>query len=88
MTGIKTIVGTLAAWGVLLFLPADGNEPTRDPVHPRSAIHAAGDRVLGPVLAGILADLQDGFALPLLVAAALVVLGGVFVALDRHFSAA
>jgi hypothetical protein len=51
MTGIKTIVGTLAAWGVLLFLPADGNEPTRDPVHPRSAIHAAGDRVLGPVLA-------------------------------------
>ena len=42
-------------------------------------------QVLGPVLAGILADLQQGFALPLTLATACVVLGGVFVAIDRGF---
>jgi MFS family permease len=42
-------------------------------------------QVLGPILAGKLADRQDGFALPLLLAAASVALGGVLVALDRRF---
>lgn len=43
-------------------------------------------QVLGPIVAGRLADRQDGFALPLLLAAASVILGGVLIALDRRFS--
>ena len=42
-------------------------------------------QVLGPVLAGILADVQQGFSLPLMLAAACVVLGGIFIALDKRF---
>ena len=42
-------------------------------------------QMLGPVFAGILADFQQGFSTPLLLAAACVVLGGVFIALDRHY---
>ena len=45
-------------------------------------------QVLGPVLAGILADLQQGFALPLTLAAACVILGGIFIALDKRFQTA
>ena len=45
-------------------------------------------QVLGPVLAGILADLQQGFALPLMLAAACVILGGIFIALDKRFQTA
>lgn len=43
-------------------------------------------QVLGPIIAGSLADQQEGFALPLLLAAASIILGGVLVALDRRFS--
>jgi MFS family permease len=42
-------------------------------------------QMLGPVFAGMLADMQEGFALPLLLAAACVALGGVFIALDRRY---
>jgi len=42
-------------------------------------------QMLGPVIAGMLADLQDGFGLPLLLAAASVILGGLFIALDRRY---
>ena len=44
-------------------------------------------QVLGPVLAGILADMQRGFELPLMLAAACVMLGGFFIALDRRYQA-
>lgn len=43
-------------------------------------------QMLGPTLAGRLADRQDGFALPLLLAAASIVLGGILIALDQRFS--
>jgi MFS family permease len=43
-------------------------------------------QVLGPIIAGRLADRQDGFALPLLLASASIILGGVLIALDRRFS--
>jgi MFS family permease len=43
-------------------------------------------QMIGPVIAGRLADWQDGFALPLLLAAISVILGGVLIALDRNFS--
>jgi MFS family permease len=42
-------------------------------------------QMLGPVVAGMLADRVDGFALPLLLAAASVTLGGLFIAVDRRY---
>ncbi len=42
-------------------------------------------QMLGPVLAGMLADFQSGFALPLLLAGGSVVLGGLFIAFDHRF---
>jgi predicted MFS family arabinose efflux permease len=42
-------------------------------------------QMLGPVIAGMLADRQDGFAMPLLLAAASVTLGCLFIALDRQY---
>lgn len=42
-------------------------------------------QMLGPVIAGVLADRQVGFALPLLLAAASVMLGALFVAADRRY---
>lgn len=43
-------------------------------------------QVVGPPLAGLLADQQGGFSLTLLLAGALVVLGGILMATDRGFS--
>jgi len=42
-------------------------------------------QMLGPVIAGMLADRQDGFGLPLLLAATSVALGGILIALDPRF---
>jgi MFS family permease len=42
-------------------------------------------QMLGPVLAGMLADFQAGFALPLLLAGGSVVIGGLFIAFDYRF---
>jgi MFS family permease len=42
-------------------------------------------QMLGPIFAGRLADLQEGFALSLLLAAACVMLGGIFIAVDRRY---
>lgn len=42
-------------------------------------------QVLGPVIAGRLADSHQGFTLPLLIATVCVVLGGAFVAMDRRY---
>lgn len=43
-------------------------------------------QVVGPPLAGLLADQQGGFTLPLLLAGAVVALGGLLVATDSNFS--
>ncbi len=43
-------------------------------------------QVLGPIIAGALADRSEGFALPLLLAAASITLGAALIALDRGFS--
>lgn len=43
-------------------------------------------QMLGPVLAGVMADIQQGFALPLLLAAVAVALGGVLIAFDPRYS--
>ncbi len=44
-------------------------------------------QVIGPPLAGLLADQQGGFSLPLILAGSIVVLGGMLVATDRNFLA-
>jgi predicted MFS family arabinose efflux permease len=41
-------------------------------------------QVIGPALAGLVAD-RGGFAIPLLLAALSVCLGGVIITTDRHF---
>jgi predicted MFS family arabinose efflux permease len=41
-------------------------------------------QVIGPPVAGLLADQQGGFALPLLLAATVVAIGSILVATDRH----
>lgn len=42
-------------------------------------------QMLGPVIAGWLADLHNGFAIPLLLAALFVALGGLFIAIDPRY---
>jgi len=42
-------------------------------------------QMLGPVLAGVLADIQEGFAIPLLLASVCVAIAGLCVLLDRQF---
>ena len=42
-------------------------------------------QILGPILAGFLADMQQGFALPLLLASMCIMAGWVFTVLDRYF---
>jgi MFS family permease len=67
---------------------AEGNQRMRGEGGRAAAFLTASfgvGQVLGPVLAGILADLQQGFALPLMLAAACVILGGIFIALDKRF---
>lgn len=64
-------------------LPADG----RRSAAILTACFGTG-QMLGPVLAGVLADIQQGFSLPLLLAAASVSLGGVCIAFDRRYQPA
>ena len=42
-------------------------------------------QVLGPMIAGILADIQEGFTMPLIFAAFSIALGAICLCLDRHF---
>jgi MFS family permease len=76
--------------GIVAMTLAEGNLRMRGSGGRAAAFLTASfgvGQMLGPVLAGILADLQQGFALPLMLAAACVVLGGIFIALDRRFQA-
>lgn len=76
--------------GIVALTLAEGNQRMRGQGGRAAAFLTACfgvGQVLGPVLAGILADLQQGFALPLMLAAACVLLGGVFIALDRQYQA-
>lgn len=75
--------------GIVAMTLAEGNLRMRDDGRRAAAFLTASfgvGQVLGPVLAGILADFQQGFAIPLLLAAAFVVLGGIFIGMDRRFS--
>lgn len=76
--------------GIVGMTLAEGNQRMRGEGGRAAAFLTASfgvGQVLGPVFAGILADLQQGFALPLMLAAACVVVGAVFIAVDRRYQA-
>jgi len=77
--------------GIVALTLAEGNQRMRGEGGRAAAFLTASfgvGQVLGPVFAGILADLQQGFALPLTLAAACVVVGGIFIVLDKGYQAA
>lgn len=74
--------------GIVAMTLTEGNLRMRDDGRRAAAFLTVSfgvGQMLGPVFAGLLADFQQGFSTPLLLAAACVVLGGVFIALDRHY---
>ena len=76
--------------GIVAMTLAEGSQRMRGEGGRAAAFLTASfgvGQVLGPVLAGILADLQQGFTLPLVLAAACVALGGIFIAVDRQYQA-
>ena len=76
--------------GIVAMTLAEGNQRMQGEGGRAAAFLTASfgvGQVLGPILAGILADVQQGFSLPLMLAAACVGLGGVFIALDKRFQA-
>lgn len=76
--------------GIVALTLAEGNLRMRTDGRRAAAFLTASfgiGQILGPVFAGILADVQKGFSLPLILAAACVLLGGLLIAIDRHFQA-
>ena len=74
--------------GIVAMTLAEGNQRMRGEGGRAAAFLTACfgvGQVLGPVFAGFLADLQHGFTLPLLLAAACVIVGAFFIALDKRF---
>lgn len=74
--------------GIVAMTLAEGNQRMGSEGRRAAAFLTASfsvGQMLGPVAAGVLADRQDGFALPLLLAAASVALGGLFIVLDRGY---
>jgi MFS family permease len=86
MFAAATFGGTFM--GIVALTLAEGNYRMKYDGKRAAAILTASfgvGQILGPILAGFLADLQEGFALPLLLASICVMIGWVFTALDRHF---
>lgn len=74
--------------GIVALTLAEGNARMTHDGKRAAAILTASfgiGQILGPILAGFLADMQGGFALPLLLASICVMIGWVCTALDRHF---
>ena len=74
--------------GIVALTMAEGNRRMGKDGRRGSAFLTAAfsvGQMLGPVIAGVLADRQDGFALPLLLAAACVALGCLFIVADRRY---
>jgi MFS family permease len=74
--------------GIVTMTLAEGNQRMPADGGLAAAFLTAGfsiGQMLGPIVAGVLADIQAGFTLPLLLAAASVVAGGVIIILDPNF---
>jgi len=74
--------------GIVALTLAEGNVRMAHDGKQAAAILTASfsvGQILGPILAGFLADMKDGFTLPLLLASICVMIGWLFTALDRHF---
>ena len=94
--GAKSIVAVLFAavtfggtfLGIVALVLTEGNLRMPGDGRRAAAFLTTGfgvGQMLGPVFAGILADLQAGFTVPLLAAALCVVIAGLCVAMDRQF---
>ena len=74
--------------GIVALTLAEGNSRMTYDGRRAAAILTASfgvGQILGPMLAGFLADLQKGFALPLLLASICVMIACAFTAFDHHF---
>lgn len=74
--------------GIVALTLAEGNVRMAHDGKRAAAILTASfsvGQILGPILAGFLADMKDGFTLPLLIASICVMIGWLFTALDRYF---
>lgn len=74
--------------GIVALTLAEGNRRVRTDGKRAAAILTASfgiGQIIGPLLAGLLADLRDGFALPLLLASGCVMIGWLLTATDRYF---
>ncbi len=75
--------------GIVAMTLTEGNLRIRKDNRRAAAVLTSGfsiGQMLGPVVAGVLADLQQGFALPLMLAGCCVLMGGLFILLDRQFA--
>lgn len=75
--------------GIVAITMAEGNRRWHNDSRRAAAILTTCfglGQVLGPGVAGALADLQDGFALPLLLAAVSVIAGGLIIIFDRSYA--
>jgi MFS family permease len=76
--------------GIVAMTLAEGSQRMRGEGGRAAAFLTASfgvGQVLGPVLAGTLADFQQGFTLPLILAAACVFIGAVFISVDSRYQA-
>lgn len=74
--------------GIVALTLAEGNARMAHDGKRAAAILTASfsvGQILGPILAGFLADMKDGFALPLLLASICVLIGWLFTTFDRYF---
>lgn len=74
--------------GIVALVMAEGNRRSGRSGHRVAAILTAcfgAGQVIGPPLAGLMADVRGGFALPLLLAAGAVAVGGSLIAADKGF---
>jgi predicted MFS family arabinose efflux permease len=87
--GLAAVIFGGTFLGIVALAMAEGGRRTGSEGRRAAAIltvcFGAG-QVIGPPLAGILADKQGDFTLPLLLAGSVVALGGLLVATDRNFS--
>lgn len=74
--------------GIVVLTLAEGNLRIKHDQKRATAILTASfsvGQILGPIAAGFLADIRQGFTLPLLLASICIMIGLLFTAIDRHF---